>query len=168
MDVTRALRIGRRYSGSMQSEESALDHEQTVTGNSGRHPRSDNPPLQAFASGGQHSESSAACFRWPPSNRLNGTAEERAAYFGGVQKEVDSETLEHLPSGHQATALLDLMTIRAFHSKILRRYSLGTAIGFRIREGVLTNIPAILVFVARKVHKQWLLDVQRLPFVLEV
>lgn len=167
MDVTRALRLGRRYSGSMQSEESALDREQTVTGNSGRHPRSDSPPLQAFASGGQHSESSAAYFLWPPSNRLNGTAEERAAYFGGVQKEVDSETLEQLPSGHQATTLLDLMTIRAFHSKILRRYSLGTAIGFRIRQGVLTNTPAILVFVARKVHKQWLLDVQRLPSVLE-
>ncbi|GJM95578.1 hypothetical protein PR202_ga12336 [Eleusine coracana subsp. coracana] len=42
------------------------------------------------------------------------------------------------------------MIIRAFHSKILRRFSLGTAIGFRIRKGTLTDIPAILVFVARK------------------
>lgn len=167
MDVTRALRIGRRYSGSMQSEESVLDREHTfVSGNSSRHPRPDCPPLQASASAGQHSEN-RAYFLWPASNRLNGTAEERAAYFGGVQKEVDSDTLERLPSGQQATTLLDLMTIRAFHSKMLRRYSLGTAIGFRIREGVLTNTPAILVFVARKVHKQWLLDIQRLPSALE-
>eukprot|EP00252_Welwitschia_mirabilis_P007643 TRINITY_DN1923_c0_g1_i6.p1 TRINITY_DN1923_c0_g1~~TRINITY_DN1923_c0_g1_i6.p1 ORF type:complete len:541 (-),score=104.10 TRINITY_DN1923_c0_g1_i6:82-1704(-) len=168
MDATRTLRLGRRYSGSMQSEESALDREQTfATGNSSRHhPRSDSPPLQAFASGGQHSESSAACFLWPP-YRINGTAEERAAYFSSVQKEAEPGILEQLPTGHQATTLLELMTIRAFHSKMLRRYSLGTAIGFRIREGVLTNTPAILVFVARKVHKQWLLDVQRLPSILE-
>lgn len=64
--------------------------------------------------------------------------------------------------------LLDLMTIRAFHSKILRRYSLGTAVGFRIRKGTLTNIPAILVFVARKVHKKWLTKSQCLPAALEV
>ncbi|MQL90794.1 hypothetical protein Taro_023395, partial [Colocasia esculenta] len=59
------------------------------------------------------------------------------------------------------------MTIRAFHSKILRRYSLGTAIGFRIRKGILTDIPAILVFVARKVHKKWLSHIQCLPSALE-
>ncbi|KAI6703084.1 hypothetical protein NL676_012220 [Syzygium grande] len=72
-----------------------------------------------------------------------------------------------LPMGQQATSLLELMTIRAFHSKILRRFSLGTAIGFRIRRGVLTDIPAILVFVARKVHKQWLSRIQCLPAALE-
>ncbi|KAJ6417415.1 hypothetical protein OIU84_003186 [Salix udensis] len=44
---------------------------------------------------------------------------------------------------------------------------LGTAIGFRIRRGVLTDIPAILVFVSRKVHKQWLSTVQCLPNALE-
>ncbi|MGR9758739.1 hypothetical protein ACUOF5_23545, partial [Escherichia coli] len=62
---------------------------------------------------------------------------------------------------------LELMMIRAFHSKNLRRFSLGTAIGFRIRRGVLTNVAAILVFVARKVHKQWLNPLQCLPTALE-
>ncbi|KAF3438533.1 hypothetical protein FNV43_RR21295 [Rhamnella rubrinervis] len=44
---------------------------------------------------------------------------------------------------------------------------LGTAIGFRIRRGLLTDIPAILVFVSRKVHKQWLSPIQCLPTALE-
>ena len=68
----------------------------------------------------------------------------------------------------QATTLLELMTIRAFHSKILRQVSLGTVTGFRIRKGGLTYIPAIRVFVAGKVHSQWLNHVQCLPAVLEV
>ena len=72
------------------------------------------------------------------------------------------------PTGQQATTLLERMTIRAFHSKILRRFSLGTTIGFRIQRGILTDIPAILVFVACKVHKQWLSHVQCLPEALEV
>ncbi|KAM0063272.1 hypothetical protein Hdeb2414_s0003g00089101 [Helianthus debilis subsp. tardiflorus] len=59
------------------------------------------------------------------------------------------------------------MTIRAFHSKILRRCSLGTSIGFQIRRRVLTNIPAILVFVARKVHRRWLTHIQCQPSALE-
>ena len=66
------------------------------------------------------------------------------------------ETLSRLPKGKQATTLLELMTIKAFHSNILGCYSLGTAIGFRIKRGVLTDIPAILVLVSRKVDKQWL------------
>ncbi|MBA0691245.1 hypothetical protein Goari_008882, partial [Gossypium aridum] len=92
---------------------------------------------------------------------------DRANYFGNLQKGVLPETLGRLPSGQQATTLLELMTIRAFHSKKLRRFSLGTAIGFRIRRGVLTDIPAILVFVARKVHRQWLSQFQCLPAALE-
>jgi len=59
------------------------------------------------------------------------------------------------------------MIIRAFHSKILRRFSLGTAIGFRIRKGTLTDTPAILVFVARKVHRKWIIPTQCLPAALE-
>ncbi|CAI9756753.1 unnamed protein product [Fraxinus pennsylvanica] len=83
-------------------------------------------------------------------------------------KEVLLESLDgQFPEGQRANTLLELMTIRAFHSKILRCYSLGTAIGFRIRRGVLTNIPAILVFVSRKVHKQWLSPIQCLPTALE-
>jgi hypothetical protein len=101
-------------------------------------------------------------------SRLNDAAEDRANYFGNLQKGVLPETLGRLPTGQQATTLLELMTIRAFHSKILRRFSLGTAIGFRIRRGILTDIPAILVFVARKVHRQWLSHVQCLPAALEV
>lgn len=154
------------HSGPTKSEESALDLER----NGCSHPNfsfSSPSSLQAFASSGQLSESNAAYFSWPTSSRLTDAAEDRANYFGNLQKGVLPETLGRLPTGQQATTLLELMTIRAFHSKILRRFSLGTAIGFRIRRGVMTNIPAILVFVARKVHRQWLSHVQCLPAALE-
>ncbi|KAG5230484.1 protein NARROW LEAF [Salix suchowensis] len=165
MDKNRlGLRI--HHSGSSQSDESALDLERNYCIH--RNSRWSSPsPLQPFASGGQHSESNAAYFSWPTLSRLNDAAEDRANYFGNLQKGVLPETLGGLPKGQQATTLLELMTIRAFHSKILRRFSLGTAIGFRIRRGVLTGIPAILVFVARKVHRQWLSHVQCLPAYLE-
>lgn len=154
-----------RCSGSTPSEESALDLERNCCGHSNL-PSLSPPTLQPFASAGQHCESSAAYFSWP--SRLPDAAEERANYFLNLQKGVLPETLGRLPKGQQATTLLELMTIRAFHSKILRCYSLGTAIGFRIRRGVLTDIPAILVFVSRKVHKQWLSPIQCLPTALEV
>lgn len=126
-------------------------------------------------SSGQHCEFTAASyFSWPTSSRLSNAAEERANYFSNLQKEEDEEEevspepASSEPKGQRATTLLELMTIRAFHSKILRCYSLGTAIGFRIRRGVLTDIPAIIVFVSRKVHKQWLSPLQCLPTALEV
>ncbi|KAJ7513331.1 hypothetical protein O6H91_24G000900 [Diphasiastrum complanatum] len=84
-----------------------------------------------------------------------------------LQKVAELYEADRKPSGLQAATLLDLMTIRAFHSKVLRRYSLGTALGFRTRKGVMTDIPAIIVFVVRKLHKQWLLDSQKLPVALE-
>lgn len=154
------------HSGSTQSEESALDLERNYCCHP-NFPSSTPSPLQPFASSGQHSESNAPYFSWPTLSRLNDAAEDRANYFGNLQKDVLPETLGRLPSGQQATTLLELMTIRAFHSKILRRFSLGTAIGFRIRKGVLTDIPAILVFVARKAHRQWLSHLQCLPAALE-
>ncbi|XP_058730639.1 protein NARROW LEAF 1-like isoform X1 [Vicia villosa] len=153
------------HSGSTQSEESSLDLERNYYGH--RNPSSSPVQLQTFAVGVQHSESNAAYFSWPTLSRWNDAAEDRANYFGNLQKGVLPETLGRLPTGQQATTLLELMTIRAFHSKILRRFSLGTAIGFRIRGGVLTDIPAILVFVAHKVHRQWLNHVQCLPAALE-
>lgn len=156
-----------KHSGSSQSEESALDMGRNFCSHPILHSSSP-PPLQAFASGGQLSESNAAYFSWPPSSRLNDSAEDRVNYFGNLQKGVLPETLGQLPKGQQATTLLELMTIRAFHSKILRRFSLGTAIGFRIKQGMLTDVPAILVFVARKVHRQWLNHNQCLPTFLEV
>lgn len=149
---------------SAPSEESALDLEKNLCGHSNL-PSLSAPTLQPYPSAGQHCESSAAYFSWP--SRLNDAAEERANYFANLQKGVLPETLGRLPEGQQATTLLELMTIRAFHSKILRCYSLGTAIGFRIRRGVLTDTPAILVFVSRKVHKQWLSPIQCLPTALE-
>lgn len=160
-------RLGLRihHSESSQSEESALDLERNCCNHL---PWSSLSPLQPFASGGQHSESNAAYFSWPTLSRLNDAAEDRANYFGNLQKGLLPETLGRSPTGQQATTLLELMTIRAFHSKILRRFSLGTAIGFRIQRGILTDIPAILVFVARKVHRQWLSHVQCLPEALEV
>ncbi|XP_058072058.1 protein NARROW LEAF 1 isoform X2 [Magnolia sinica] len=166
MDMNRTSVLRSLHSGSTQSEESALDPERNFYSHPNFHSSSP-PPLQGFTSGGQHSESNAAYFSWPTSTRLNGSAEDRSNYFGNLQKVVLPENLDRLPTGQQATTLLELMTIRAFHSKILRRYSLGTAIGFRIRQGMLTDIPAILVFVARKVHRQWLSHIQRLPSALE-
>ncbi|XP_024960247.1 uncharacterized protein LOC112500870 isoform X1 [Cynara cardunculus var. scolymus] len=155
-----------RSSGSTPSEESALDLEKTCYSQSNL-PAFNPPTLQPYASAGQHSESNAAYFSWPTSSRLSDAAEERTNYFVNLQKGVLPESIGRLPKGHQATTLLELMTIRASHSKILRCYSLGTAIGFRIRRGVLTDIPAILVFVSRKVHKQWLSPIQCLPTILE-
>lgn len=152
---------------STPSEESALDLGRNCCSHSNL-PSLSPPTLQPFASAGQHSESNAAYFSWPTSSRLNDAAEERANYFANLQKGVLPSTFGSWPKGQQANTLLDLMTIRAFHSKILRCYSLGTAIGFRIRKGVLTEIPAILVFVSRKVHKQWLIPIQCLPTALEV
>ncbi|KVI03130.1 uncharacterized protein LOC112513515 isoform X1 [Cynara cardunculus var. scolymus] len=156
-----------RHSGSTPSEESALDLERICCNHLNL--PSSSPPLQSFTttSAGQVSESNAAYFSWPTSSRLNDAAEDRANYFGNLLKGVLPETLGRLPTGQRATTLLELMTIRAFHSKILRRCSLGTAIGFRIRRGLLTDIPAILVFVARKVHRQWLSHIQCLPSALE-
>ncbi|XP_022720229.1 uncharacterized protein LOC111278059 isoform X2 [Durio zibethinus] len=154
------------HSGSTESEESALGLERNCC-NHLNLPSSSPSPLQPIASATQHSESNAAYFSWPTSSRLIDAAEDRANYFGNLQKGVLPETLEQLPSGQQATTLLELMTIRAFHSKKLRRFSLGTAIGFRIRQGVLTDIPAIIVFVSRKVHRQWLSQFQCLPAALE-
>lgn len=153
-------------SGSTPSEESALDTERNCCSHPSL-PSLSPRTLQPFASGGQHCESNAAYFSWP-SWRMIDAAEERANYFVNLQKGVLPETLGQLPKGQRATTLLELMTIRAFHSKILRCYSLGTAIGFRIQRGVLTDIPAILVFVSRKVHKQWLSPIQCLPNALEV
>ncbi|XP_020586443.1 uncharacterized protein LOC110028796 isoform X1 [Phalaenopsis equestris] len=164
--MKRPSEIWSLHSGSTQSPESALDMERSISGHQ-------NPPslisssLQPCASGGQHSESNAAYFSWPTSTLMHDSAEGRANYFGNLQKGVLPGNLGRLPKGQQATTLLDLMTIRAFHSKILRRYSLGTAIGFRIRQGKLTEIPAILVFVARKVHRKWLKQIQCLPTALE-
>lgn len=155
------------HSVSSQSVESALELDK----NGYNHFKmASSSPLQPFPSGGQHPETSAtaAYFSWPTSSRLNDSAEDRANYFANLQKGVLPETFDGLPTGKKATTLLELMMIRAFHSKNLRRFSLGTAIGFRIRRGVLTNIAAILVFVARKVHKQWLNPLQCLPTALEV
>ncbi|KAG8385119.1 hypothetical protein BUALT_Bualt03G0008400 [Buddleja alternifolia] len=152
------------HSGSAQSEESTLDLESNYCNNLNLHESSPSP-LQAFASGGQPSESNAAYFSWPA--RISDAAEDRAHYFGNLQKGVLPETLGRRPTGLRATTLLELMTIRAFHSKFLRRFSLGTAIGFRIKKGVLTEIPAILVFVARKVHGQWLSAAHCLPTALQ-
>ncbi|XP_051218934.2 protein NARROW LEAF 1 [Lolium perenne] len=146
-----------------QSEESSLD----VEGYCHHHaifPCS--PSMQPVASGCVHTENSAAYFLWPTSNLQHCAAEGRANYFGNLQKGLLPVLPGRLPKGQQANSLLDLMTIRAFHSKILRRFSLGTAVGLRIIKGALTDIPAIIVFVARKVHKKWLNPNQCLPAIL--
>ncbi|KAK3141519.1 hypothetical protein QOZ80_4BG0334960 [Eleusine coracana subsp. coracana] len=151
-----------QLSGFAQSEESSLDEGHC------NHQLSFpcSPSMQPIASGCTHTESNAAYFLWPTSNLQHCAAEGRANYFGNLSKGLLPKS-GRLPKGQQANSLLDLMTIRAFHSKILRRFSLATAVGFRIRKGVLTDIPAILVFVARKVHKKWLIPTQCLPAIVE-
>ncbi|KAL8508484.1 hypothetical protein ACS0TY_018930 [Phlomoides rotata] len=151
-------------SGSSQSDESALDLERNYSYNL-NFLESSSQQLQAFASVGQLPEGNAAYFSWP-AYKTASCAEDRAHYFANLQKGILPEIIGR-PRGLVATTLLDLMTIRAFHSKNLRRVSLGTAIGFRIRKGLLTDIPAILVFVARKVHRKWLQDALCLPTALE-
>ncbi|EPS61055.1 hypothetical protein M569_13745, partial [Genlisea aurea] len=148
------------------SEESSLDLERGVVNHPSRSPFG-SQSLQPHGSVGQH-ESSAAYFSWP--SRIKDDAEERANYFANLQKGVvPGKYYDRLPEGPRAYTLLDLMTIRASHSKFLRCNSQGTAIGFRIRRGFLTDIPAILVFVSRKVHKQWLTltPLECLPTALE-
>ncbi|CAI5476916.1 unnamed protein product [Closterium sp. Yama58-4] len=71
------------------------------------------------------------------------------------------------PPRRAATRVGQLMLIRACHSEQLRRFSLGTALGLRTRNGILTDLPAIIVFVPRKVHEQWLLPSQMLPSKLQ-
>lgn len=140
--------------GPTPSDESDLDMERT-------------PVESATTSAGQLSETNAAYFSWPTSCRLNDAAEDRANYFDNLLKGVLPVRIGRLPTGERAVTLLELMTIRAFHSKNLKQVSLATAIGFRIRRGLLTDIPAILVFVARKIHTQWLTHCQTLPCALE-
>ncbi|CAA6658073.1 unnamed protein product [Spirodela intermedia] len=112
--------------GSLQSDESGLDMERNIYGQqTGPNLHSSPPSLQPFASSGQHSESNAAYFSWPTSTRLNDAAEGRANFFGNLQKGVLPRNLDRLPRGQQASTLLDLMTIRASHSKILRCIQLG-------------------------------------------
>ncbi|KAM1056773.1 hypothetical protein ACFX13_030891 [Malus domestica] len=129
------IRMRWRCSDSTQTDESALDLERNCCNHSNM-PSLSPPTLQPFASTGQHCETNVAYFSWPTSSRLNDAAEERANYFTNLQKGLIPEILGRLPKGQQATTLLELMTIRAFHSKILRCYSLGTTIGFRIRWGI--------------------------------
>ncbi|KZV16300.1 Trypsin family protein isoform 1 [Dorcoceras hygrometricum] len=165
MDRARMV-LKAHHSASAKSDESAFDLERQCCNNFNC-PEASPPPSQAFATGCQQSENNAAYFSWPAPNRLTDAAEVRLLYFRNLQKGVLPETHGRWPTGLRATTLLELMTIRAFHSKLLRCFSLGTAIGFRIRRGALTDIPAILVFVARKVHRQWLSPSHCLPAALE-
>ncbi|MFS7970023.1 putative peptidase S1, PA clan [Helianthus anomalus] len=150
--------------GTTPSEESVLDMERTGC----NHPET--PQLDSVAgtaSAGQLSDTNAAYFSWPTSGRLNDAAEDRANYFDNLLKGVLPVRIGRLPTGERAITLLELMTIRAFHSKNLNQVSLATAIGFRIRGGMLTDIPAILVFVARKIHREWLSHCEFVPCALE-
>lgn len=144
------------------SEESALDWDISLS--CGSHSKQH---VREGAAGNQLTENSAAYFLWPPVGPPHGSAGERADYFKGLQKDANFMSSGSTPSGQQATNLYELMTIRAYKSRLLRRVSLGTAVGFRTRRGVLTEIPAIIVFVARKVDKAWLHESQMLPVYLE-
>ncbi|MCO5607637.1 hypothetical protein L7F22_061835 [Adiantum nelumboides] len=150
------------------SEESTLDCEISLSsGGQNHHVNIECAPIPSGAAANQCSENIAAFFLWPPVYRPHGSAGERANYFQGLQKAVEFGCIDRILKGPQASTLLDLMTIRAYNSKLLRQVSLGTAVGFRTRKGVLTTIPAIIVFVAHKVHKAWLRENEILPTLLE-
>ncbi|MCO5614803.1 hypothetical protein L7F22_069087 [Adiantum nelumboides] len=146
------------------SEESVLDWDISLSCH-GCHSKQQS--REGAAVGNQLTENSAVYFLWPPVCPPHGSAGERADYFKGLQKDVNFKSFGSTPSGQQASNLYELMTIRAYNSSLLRRVSLGTAVGFRTRKGVLTEIPAIIVFVARKVEKAWLRANQMLPVHLE-
>lgn len=119
--------------------------------------------LATYQSAGQHYAGVSGYVRWPHPASARGSAEERSAYFHQLHSAASADIKSQPTAGRQAITLLELMTIRAYHSKTLRRHSLGTALGFRTRNGKLTDLPAIIVFVSRKVHEQWLLESQKLP-----
>nr|XP_043616907.1 protein NARROW LEAF 1-like isoform X2 [Erigeron canadensis] len=127
------------------------------------------PLIKSYAttSAGQLSEKNAAYFSCRTTCRLNNAAEDRANYFDNLLKGVLPVRIGRMPTGERAVTLLELMTIRTFHSKNLKQVSLATAIGFRMRRGLLTDIPAILVFVARKIDMEWLGHGECLPCALE-
>ncbi|CAN1327622.1 Protein NARROW LEAF 1 [Linum perenne] len=99
MDRNR-LDLRLHHSGSSQSEESALDMERNYCPHSNL-PWSSPSSLQPLASGGQHPESNAAYFSWPTLSRFTDTAEDRANYFGNLQKGVLPEILGRLPKVHR-------------------------------------------------------------------
>eukprot|EP00897_Mesotaenium_endlicherianum_P009149 jgi/Mesen1/8262/ME000448S07411 len=148
-----------------QQESSRANDCLTAGSRWGRMHRMGSPSLQAYQSAGQHDNVESGYIRWPycPGKQL--LSEERAAYFLQLQNSVQSSQ-SVIPAGRQACSVKELMIIRAYHSRTLRRYSLGTALGLRTRGGKLTNLPAIIVFVSRKVHEQWLLEPQKFPTVL--
>ncbi|XP_047173011.1 protein NARROW LEAF 1-like [Vigna umbellata] len=95
-DESESLDLRAHHSRSTQSEESALVLERSYYGH--LNPSSSLPHLQPFAGGTQHSESNAAYFSWPTLSRWNDAAEDRANYFGNLQKGVLPETLGGLPT----------------------------------------------------------------------
>ncbi|XP_040943775.1 protein NARROW LEAF 1-like [Gossypium hirsutum] len=119
------LNMRGRCSGSHHQRNRPLDFER---------PCCCHPHLPSF----RFTDTSAFCFGWTATSRLNDAAEERANYFANLQKGVLPETLGGLPKGQQQQHCLELMTIRAFHSKILNAQS-GTRLVFRIKKGKLTS-----------------------------
>ncbi|AQK46122.1 protein NARROW LEAF 1 isoform X2 [Zea mays] len=103
-----------QLSGFAQSDESTLD----VEGHCCHQPSFPcSPSMQPIVSGCTHTENSAAYFLWPTSNLQHCAAEGRANYFANLSKGLLPKIGRRLPKGQQANSLLDLMTIRAFHSK---------------------------------------------------
>jgi hypothetical protein len=80
-------------------------------------PNPSESPSTLGVGGGIHSYKSGAYLLWPGNDQLLASADERAACFSGLQKaggvmNNDGEA----PRGNQASTLLELMTIRAYHS----------------------------------------------------
>ncbi|XP_002988279.2 uncharacterized protein LOC9636325 [Selaginella moellendorffii] len=124
--------------------------------------------MRAYASGSRYKDRSIDYVLYLPCFHVEEWAVERSSFFSRQYSDMASlatsdDSRQSMGTGRQAGTLRELMAIRAIHGKMFRRLGLGTALGFRTRDRQVTDRPAIIVFVARKLHAQWVLDGQMLP-----
>ncbi len=64
-----------------------------------------------------------------------------------------------------ASSLSDLLRIRSHNREFIDRVNgnLGSALGFKCSDGESSGVPAILIFVPRKINNAWLSEQDRTP-----
>ena len=64
-----------------------------------------------------------------------------------------------------ASSLSDLLRIRSHNRELIDRVNgnLGSALGFKYSDGESSGVPAILIFVPRKINNAWLSQQDRIP-----
>jgi hypothetical protein len=90
-----------------------------------------------------------------------GCTEARTLYIASLQTETDGHILEE----KIAVTFSDLIIIRAVNGPFLQQHPniLGTALGLRVRGGLLTHEVAILAFVPKKLQRGWVEPALLLP-----